>query len=132
MAAAAMSDDAMGKALWDAAEAGNTGEVTRLLKAGAPVNWSNVYRQTPLMRAATFGHVESIQVLLDRGADLEAKDKAGKSAIDLSKAEHFKALVPQILGTMRRDPPCYPALACKLLTANPTLQRALSACPGGR
>ena len=42
MAAAAMSDDAMGKALWDAAEAGNTGEVTRLLKAGAPVNWSNV------------------------------------------------------------------------------------------
>ena len=40
MAAAAMSDDAMGKALWDAAEAGNTGEVTRLLKAGAPVNWA--------------------------------------------------------------------------------------------
>ena len=41
MAAAAMSDDAMGKALWDAAEAGNTGEVSRLLEAGAPVNWEN-------------------------------------------------------------------------------------------
>ena len=27
------------------------------------------------MRAANFGHVESIQVLLDRGADLEAKDE---------------------------------------------------------
>ena len=41
MAAAAMSDDDMGKALWDAADAGNTGEVTRLLEAGAPVNWAD-------------------------------------------------------------------------------------------
>ena len=41
MAAAAMSNAAMGKALWDAAEAGNTGEVTRLLEAGAPVNWAD-------------------------------------------------------------------------------------------
>ena len=40
MAAAAMSDAAMGKALWDAAGAGNTGEVARLLEAGAPVNWA--------------------------------------------------------------------------------------------
>ena len=39
MAAAAMSNADMGKALWDAVEAGNTGEVTRLLVAGAPVNW---------------------------------------------------------------------------------------------
>ena len=38
MAAAAMSDADMGKALWDAAEAGKTGEVTRLLEAGAPLN----------------------------------------------------------------------------------------------
>ena len=41
MAAAAMSDADMGKALWDAAEAGKTGEVTRLLEAGAPVNWTH-------------------------------------------------------------------------------------------
>ena len=39
-AAAAMIDADMGKALWDAAGAGNTGEVTRLLEAGAPVNWA--------------------------------------------------------------------------------------------
>ena len=38
-AAAAMIDADMGKALWDAAGAGNTGEVARLLEAGAPVNW---------------------------------------------------------------------------------------------
>ena len=41
MAAAAMSDDDMGKALWDAADAGNTSEVTRLLEAGAPANWAD-------------------------------------------------------------------------------------------
>ena len=40
MAAAAMGDADMGKALWDAAGAGNTGEVARLLEAGAPVNWA--------------------------------------------------------------------------------------------
>ena len=41
MAAAAMSDADAGKALWKAAAAGKTGEVTRLLEAGAPVNWAD-------------------------------------------------------------------------------------------
>ncbi len=94
--------------------------------------------RTALMWAGRWGKVRAMAMLLDRGADLEAKDnvwqsylateqwrlrslsgillpqtrdcalghcfsQAGKSAIDLSKAEHFKALVPQILGTMRRD-----------------------------
>ena len=41
MAAAAMNADAMGQAMYDAAEAGDTTEVERLLGAGAPVNWFN-------------------------------------------------------------------------------------------
>ena len=40
MAAAAMGDADMGKALKVAAADGNTGEVARLLEAGAPVNWA--------------------------------------------------------------------------------------------
>ena len=40
-AAAAMIDADMGKALFEAAAAGNTGEVARLLEAGAPVNWAD-------------------------------------------------------------------------------------------
>ncbi len=40
MAAAAMSDEDMAQALWEAAAAGNTGEVARLLEAGAPLNWA--------------------------------------------------------------------------------------------
>ncbi len=39
-AAAAMSAADMGKELWEAAGAGNTGEVARLLDAGVPVNWT--------------------------------------------------------------------------------------------
>ncbi len=42
VAAVAMSENQTGKALLDAASAGNTGEVTRLLEAGVPVNWAEV------------------------------------------------------------------------------------------
>ncbi|KAA0162199.1 hypothetical protein FNF28_04804 [Cafeteria roenbergensis] len=80
-AAAAMSAADMGKELWEAAGAGNTGEVARLLEAGAPVNWAGGYGQTPLMRAAERGHIESMRVMLDRGADLEAKDIEGCTAL---------------------------------------------------
>ena len=41
MAAAALSREDMGQALLDAVGAGNTGKVTRLLEAGAPVNWAD-------------------------------------------------------------------------------------------
>ncbi|KAA0147684.1 hypothetical protein FNF29_07236 [Cafeteria roenbergensis] len=82
MAAAALSRGDMGRALWDAAGAGNTGEVTRLLGEGAPVNWANCRDgQTPLVRAAQKGHAESMRVLLNRGADLEAKNKDGRTAL---------------------------------------------------
>ncbi len=41
MAAAAMSEGEAGKALWNAAKAGNVEEATRLLEAGAPVSWAD-------------------------------------------------------------------------------------------
>ncbi len=41
MAATPMSTDEMGKALWKAAELGDTRAAAQLLDAGAPVNWQN-------------------------------------------------------------------------------------------
>ncbi|KAA0146249.1 hypothetical protein FNF29_08164 [Cafeteria roenbergensis] len=78
---AVMDRDDMGRALWDAAAAGNTGEVTRLLEAGVPVNWAGGGGQTPLMKAAERCRIESMRVLLDRGADLEARSNGGNTAL---------------------------------------------------
>ena len=35
-----MSAGGAGEVLWEAANAGNTAEVTRLVESGAPVNWA--------------------------------------------------------------------------------------------
>ncbi len=40
MGAAPMSAGGAGEVLWEAANAGNTAEVTRLVESGAPVNWA--------------------------------------------------------------------------------------------
>ena len=38
---------------------------------------------TPLHEAAMFGKGETVKLLLDKGASIEAKDRASKSVIDL-------------------------------------------------
>lgn len=48
----------------------------RMLAAGAPVDTGAGYKQatTALMAAAANGHVETVQVLVSAGADLDRKD----------------------------------------------------------
>ena len=41
MATPAIDESSMTSALWEAATAGNTAEASRLLDAGAPVDWKN-------------------------------------------------------------------------------------------
>jgi ankyrin repeat protein len=57
-----------------------TGAVARvLLEAGAPVDGEPGERETPLITAASYGDAEVARVLVDAGADLEARsaDDAG-------------------------------------------------------
>ena len=46
-----------------------------------------VNRVTPLMLAAMSGHTETVQVLLDAGADGNAKDNGGGTALMYAAAE---------------------------------------------
>lgn len=51
-----------------------------LLSAGAEVNDHDLEGQTPLMAAAAFGDVELVTLLIQKGADREAVDLAGRTA----------------------------------------------------
>jgi beta-lactamase regulating signal transducer with metallopeptidase domain len=57
------------RALYEAAEAGDTSEISRLLDAGADVNCTINGDGSPLIGAARRGRTAAVQLLLDRGAD---------------------------------------------------------------
>ncbi|KAA0163707.1 hypothetical protein FNF27_07908 [Cafeteria roenbergensis] len=83
MATAATTEDKLLLALADASDSGNTAEVSRLLDAGAPVNgmWPTEDGKTPLLRASEHGHVDTMRLLLDRGASVDAADRDGKTPL---------------------------------------------------
>lgn len=57
--------------LFAAARAGDAGEVARLLEAGVPIDSVDRYGASALLMAASRGHLEVIELLLDRGADAD-------------------------------------------------------------
>lgn len=59
--------------------------VQMLLEAGAPVNVPHLGGGTPLHTAAFTGDIESIRMLLARGADPSLRLDDGKSAVDIAQ-----------------------------------------------
>jgi uncharacterized protein len=75
--------------------------VKLLINAGADVNAAETrYGMTPLARAARNGHLEVIKVLLDSGADRDARIKDGRSAMQL--AQHYGHVEAENLLTSYR------------------------------
>jgi len=59
----------------------------RLIKARANVNFSDpMHGYTPLMVGATYGHLELCSLLLARGAQKDAKNTYGRSALDCARS----------------------------------------------
>ena len=75
--------------LLHAAAEGDATLVEALLGAGAFINGTNYNLQTPLIRAAFFGHVEVVRVLLDHGAEVDSKDRLGLNAQDWATKRGF-------------------------------------------
>ena len=67
-------DDAGRAAIVRAASAGDTAAVALMLKLGFPVETRGEDGGTALHAASYAGHVETVRLLLDRGADVEARD----------------------------------------------------------
>lgn len=72
--------------------------VKKLIQLGADVNEFSGGK-SPLMYAARFNNVEMIKLLVANGANLKAKDKHGRTALDyakLSKANEALTLLKEL------------------------------------
>jgi len=79
---------------------GNLTVVRRLLDAGAPVNVADDRGLTPLMMAANSWNKspEVVRVLLERGADIHAKDEFGRTAADWAQIGARREIVAALPG----------------------------------
>lgn len=66
-------------------KAGSVEEVDEALKAGVDVNRPNTAHVTALMFAARFNSPEVVNLLLDAGADVLARNDKGRSALDYAR-----------------------------------------------
>ena len=74
--------EVLGARLLQAAADGQSMFVRQLLASGAPYNITNSQGVTPLMMAAGYGDLGTLQFLLSRGADGSLRDAQGQSVID--------------------------------------------------
>lgn len=69
---------------------------------GAEVNAANNGGLTALMVAVAHGHADVVKVLIAAGANVSAKDAAGRTAADMAMNDEVKAALTA--GTERRNP----------------------------
>ncbi|KAK3679903.1 hypothetical protein LTR78_000280 [Recurvomyces mirabilis] len=67
--------------LFDFARQGLTQQLNQYITAGIPANLTNHKGDTLLMLAAYHGHVETVKMLLEAGADVDALNERGQSPI---------------------------------------------------
>lgn len=72
---------AAGQSLFDAAAAGDTAAIARLLDKGEPVDARGPDKATPLIAAALGGQAEAAKLLISRGADVMARNSGGFTAL---------------------------------------------------
>jgi ankyrin repeat protein len=65
-----------------------------LLEAGALIDAAYIDGLTPLMWAAGQGHIESVRLLVNKGANKGLKDDRGLTALDMAQEAGHAAIVP--------------------------------------
>lgn len=74
--------------------------VRYLISKGANVNQTNKYNWSPLMYAANYGNMETVQLLLDAGADINAVNNKGWNALQVAKEYKQKEVVKLLKAKM--------------------------------
>lgn len=93
----------VGKRTWpnlvDAIFRGDADAVKSLLMRGAPVNGKDEYwGRTPLIMASMNGYTEIVRILLKKGADPNAADIEGWTAVRYATAYGYNEIIGMLRG----------------------------------
>jgi ankyrin repeat protein len=100
-AAKAAAREKMSKTLWYKCENGSLvtqKELTRLIKAGADIEFKGFDDFTCLLEAALRGHLRTVRLLLSAGANKEAKTKIGSTPLWVAAEMGHVAVVNMLLA----------------------------------
>ncbi|KAF7909978.1 uncharacterized protein EAF01_003696 [Botrytis porri] len=85
---------------YKAAKFGNKGKIQSLLERGVELDLPNPRKVTPLWIAATYGHIEVVQLLLEtKSVNVNATDVSGRSPIFWAAANGYEEIVWLLLNT---------------------------------
>ena len=82
-----------GDDLVEAAHTGNLSKVRALLKKETDVDHENSVGVTALIIASREGHEAIVQILLDKGAEVNVRKNGGRTALKFAKAQKIKTLL---------------------------------------
>ncbi len=96
-----------GTALIAAAHLGHDGVVRQLIAAGAPLDHVNNLHWTAVIESIVLGdggarHQATLQALIKAGANLQLKDRQGRTPLELARARGYRAMEQQLLAAGAR------------------------------
>jgi len=92
-------DESLNKDFLDAVNTGRASLVRELMSKGANIEIRDDQGKTPLLIAASKGHLEVVQVLIEVGCDLKAKDHHKQNALHKAILGNSKNIVCVLLDT---------------------------------
>ena len=87
---------AFAEGIFELARNGGAGPLAAMLDAGVPVNMRTAEGETLLILASKNGHTETVRLLLENGADRDAKDSNGNTARSVAGTDSVKHLFEQL------------------------------------
>lgn len=90
-------------ALHYAAAIGNNEIVRLLLAHSAYIDAASPNKTTPIMMAARAGHIFTVKLLLDEGADATLKNELGMSAIDFAEKHGHRDIAEGLAYRLKKD-----------------------------
>ena len=88
--------------VWERKLAADADAVQLMLDRSAYIDAESPNQTTPIMKAARGGHILTVKLLLDEGADVTLKNGAGMTAIDFAREGGFKDIVEGLTYRLKK------------------------------